>query len=94
MENKKKYCSSCKHSKYETNGKGEKMLVCALRHALHMTPFLPTNCRAAEECLEYNPERWQDSLTNRHNYVCTMSKCGIPLREEKGGVLRSVTLLN
>ena len=87
MTNSPKYCSSCKHSKYEQDGAGRRFLHCYQREALGMKTRIPTDCTDAEECLDYAPERRKDALSSRHQYSQIMRTCGIPLSEEKGGVL-------
>ena len=82
---KKVYCSSCRHSKYVQDPQKLKRLYCELRRSFGQSPFLPKDCRAAEDCLEYAPERWQESLSSRHQYSQRMRDCGISLEEEKGG---------
>ena len=91
-QEKRTYCSSCKHSKYVLDGNGQKRLYCELRRSWGQKPFLPTTCTQAEDCLEYVRERWRDSLTCRSSYKATMSKCGIPLDEEYDGLLADVEL--
>ena len=87
-----RYCSSCKHSKYEQDGLGRRYLHCAQREAFGQKPRMPTDSRDAEECLDYVPERMRDALSTRHKYSQMMRDCGIPLSEEKGGVLCEVRL--
>ena len=94
METKEKrvYCSSCKHSKYEQDGFGRQYLRCYQREAFGQRSRIPKDCTDAEECLDYDPERWRDSLSSRHQYSQRMRDCGISLEEEKGGVLKDVRL--
>ena len=89
---KKVYCSSCRHSKYVQDPQKLKRLYCELRRSFGQSPFLPKDSRAAEDCLEYAPERLRDSLTTRESYLTSMRKCKVPLSEEKGGVLKDVKL--
>ena len=87
MDKKKLFCSSCRHSRYVLV-KGERKLHCDVLEAFGQRPNLPTDCRNAEDCLEYDRERWRDSLTDRRDYLRKMRKCKIPLFLEKEGVLR------
>ena len=84
---KKKFCSSCKHSKYVLDEKKIKRLFCAQRQAFGQRALISTDCTDAEVCLDYDPERWQDALTSRKNYREAMSRAGIPIEEEAKGVL-------
>ena len=88
---KKKYCSTCRHSKYVL-ANNIRRLLCRQREAFGQNPYIDTNCTDAEECLDYDPERWRDSLSSRHQYSQRMRDCGISLEEEKGGVLKDVRL--
>ena len=92
MEKKRKYCSSCKHSKY-VQANGIRKLLCKQREAFGQRPYVETDCTDAEECLDYDPERWRENLTTRSGYSHIMKKCGVPLEEEKKGVLAQETLL-
>ena len=86
------YCSSCRYSKYALDGLGRLFLRCEQRVAFGLKGRLPTDCTDAEECLDYVPERMRDALSTRHKYSQMMRDCGIPLSEEKGGVLSEVRL--
>ena len=88
---KKNYCRRCKHSKYVVL-KGEKKLFCQQRLAFGMSGYMPPDASDAEECLDFDPEQWQDALTTRHAYQQAMKDCGIPLEDEKKGVLCKVVL--
>ena len=86
-----KYCSTCKLSKYVDTRYG-KRLHCYHRAAFGQNGTISIHAQFANECLAYDPERICDALTSRHVYTVNMNKCGIPLSEEKGGVLREVRL--
>ena len=86
------FCSSCKHSRYVQDGENKKRLYCELRRSWGQKPFLPTDCTDAEDCLEYDKERWRDSLTSRSGYKTAMSKMGIPMAEADEGLLADVEL--
>ena len=88
---KKKFCSTCRHSKYVVTG-GIRKLLCKQREAFGQRPYLATECTHAEECLDYDPENWRANLTTRNNYSHMMKKCQIPLEEEQNGVLAQETL--
>ena len=83
---KKKFCSSCRHSKYVV-ANGIRKLYCPQREAFGMRPYIPTDCTDAEECLDFDPERWRNALTTRPAYLQAMTKCEIPLSEESQVVL-------
>ena len=83
---KKQYCSRCRHSKYVLANNIRKLL-CKQREAFGQKPYISTDCTAAEDCLDYDPENWQSNLTTRPAYLQAMTKCGIPLSEEKSGLL-------
>ena len=83
---KHRYCSSCKHSKYVL-ANGIRKLLCKQREALGQKPYIDTDCTDAEVCLDYDPEHWRDALTTRSAYLQAMTKCGIPLSEERKGLL-------
>lgn len=59
---KKRYCSSCKHSKYVQYTGCGKALKCELDEALGICHTLPTDCTQAEVCLEFDPERAENAL--------------------------------
>ena len=84
---RKKYCSSCRHSKYVLDEKKIKRLFCAQRKAFGQRALLDTDCTDAEVCLEYDPERMRDALTSRKNYREAMSRAGIAMEEEAEGIL-------
>lgn len=86
-----KFCSTCKHSKYVTM-RAVRKLLCRQREAFGLNPYINTDCTDAEECLDFDPENWRDDLTTRPNYAHIMKKCGIPLEDEKKGVLALETL--
>ena len=88
---KKRYCSSCKHSKYVL-ANGIKKLLCKQRSAFGQNPYIDTVCTDAEVCLDYDPENWRSDLTTRSGYSHMMKKCNIPLEEEEKGILSSETL--
>ena len=88
---KKKYCSSCRHAKYVVTAYKKKLL-CKQREAFGLKPYMDVNATNAEDCLDYDPERWRDALTNRSGFSHMMKKCGIPLEEEKNGILAQETL--
>ena len=92
MSDKKIFCSMCKHSRYVLNGRGETWLSCDQREAFGQRPLIPKDCRDAEECLAFDPERWRDSLTTRSSYKSTMCRCKIPLEEAADGILSDVEL--
>ena len=83
---KKKYCSTCRHSKYVL-ANNIRRLLCNQRSAFGQTPYIDTDCTDAEVCLDYDPEHWRDALTTRSAYLQAMTKCGIPLSEERKGLL-------
>ena len=86
MDKKKLFCSSCRHSKYVVEN-GMRKLYCPQREAFGLRPYIATDCTDAEECLDFDPERWRESLTTRSAYLQAMSKCEIPLDEERTGLL-------
>ena len=88
---RKNYCRKCKHSKYVMR-KGVKQLFCEQRLAFGMSGYMPADATDAEECLDYDPEYWRDALTSRHAYQQAMKDCGIPLEDEKEGILCNVPL--
>ena len=92
MSDKKIFCSSCKHCKYEQDGFGRRFLHCYQREAFGQRARIPLDCRDAEECLEYAPEQWHNALSSRHQFTQRMRSCGIPLEEEEEGVLKDVPL--
>ena len=59
---KKRYCSSCRHSKYVRYSGCATVLKCDLDEALGINHTLPTDCTQAEVCLEYDPERAENAL--------------------------------
>ena len=59
---KRVFCSSCKHSRYVKHTDCAKALKCELDRALGIYETLPTDCRRAEDCLEYDPERAENAL--------------------------------
>jgi len=83
---KKRYCSTCRHSKYVL-ANGTRKLLCHQRQAFGQNPYIDTACTDAEVCLDYDPEQLRAALTTRPAYLQAMSKCGIPLIEEKYGLL-------
>ena len=83
---KKKYCSTCRHSKYVL-ANNIRRLLCRQREAFGQNPYIDTDCTDAEVCLDYDPERLQAALTTRPAYLQAMTKCGIPLSEERQGLL-------
>ena len=88
---KRKFCSTCRHSKYVLANNIRKLL-CKQRQAFGQNPFIDTACTDAEVCLDYAPENWHSNLTTRSGYSHMMKKCGIPLEEEEKGILSSETL--
>ena len=91
-QEKRTYCSSCKHSKYVQDGFGRQYLRCYQREAFGQRSRIPKDCTDAEECLDYDPERWRDSLTSRSGYKTAMSKMGISMAEADQGLLADVEL--
>lgn len=89
----KRYCSCCCHSKYVIIA-GERKLRCEHLAAFGQRPYLPTNCQDAEECLAYDAEDWHKNLTDRRDYLAKMRRCGVPLFEERFGVLKRETLID
>ena len=85
-EKKRKYCSSCRHSKYVL-ANNIRRLLCRQRSAFGQNPYIDTDCTDAEECLDYDPEQWRAALTTRPAFLQAMTKCGIPLSEERSGLL-------
>ena len=83
---KRTYCSTCRHSKYVQVNNIRKLL-CQQRQAFGQKPYLSTDCTAAEDCLDYDPERLSAAFTTRPAYLQAMTKCGIPLSEERHGLL-------
>ena len=84
---KRKYCSTCRHSKYVLDDKQKRRLHCNQRQAFGQSPYIDTDCTDAEECLDYDPENLRSALTTRKNYREAMSRAGIPLEEEADGIL-------
>ena len=85
-EKKRKYCSSCRHSRY-VQANGIRKLLCRQREAFGQNPYIDTDCTDAEVCLDYDPEQLHSALTTRPAFLQAMTKCGIPLIEEKYGLL-------
>ena len=83
---KKKYCSTCRHSKYVL-ANNIRRLLCRQREAFGQKPYIDTDCTDAEVCLDYDPEHLRAALTTRPAYLQAMTKCGIPLSEERQGLL-------
>ena len=81
-----KFCSTCRHSKYMV-ANGIRKLLCKQREAFGLNPYINTDCTDAEFCLDYDPENWRDNLTTRSGFLQAMTKCDIPLSEEKKGIL-------
>ena len=88
---KRKFCSSCRHSKYVL-ANGIRKLLCKQREAFGQKPYIDTDCTDAEECLDYDPECLHAALTTRPAYLLAMSKCNIPLSEERPGLLANEKL--
>ena len=84
---RRRYCSTCRHSKYVLDDKQRKRLHCNQRQAFGQNPYIDTACTDAEVCLEYDPEHLRDALTTRKNYREAMSRAGIPIEEEADGIL-------
>ena len=91
MKTKRKYCSTCRHSKYVVTN-NQKRLHCKQREAFGLKPYMDVNATNAEDCLDYDPERIRDSLTSRSAFLQAMKKCDIPLSEEQNGILAQVKL--
>ena len=83
---KKKYCSTCRHSKYVL-ANNIRRLLCRQREAFGQKPYIDTDCTDAEVCLDYDPEQLRAALTTRPAYLQAMTKCSIPLSEERQGLL-------
>ena len=93
MSNEKRlFCSRCKHSTYVLDHK-EKKLRCEVLSSKGKLSFLPTDSDLAEECGSFARERWRDNLTTRADYEGKMRRCGVPLSEEENGALAYVSLL-
>ena len=83
---KKKYCSTCRHSKYVL-ANNIRRLLCRQREAFGQNPYIDTDCTDAEVCLDYDPEQLRAALTTRPAYLQAMTKCDIPLSDERHGLL-------
>ena len=77
MEEKRTFCSSCKHSRYVLKESGKKYLLCELRKAFGQNSLLPTDSTLAEDCLEYKPERKEDAMLDEKSYIQALRHCRI-----------------
>ena len=74
---KRKYCSSCRHSKYVIRD-GTLRLQCECCQVVEAPRFLTTNCTYALDCKLFNPERKEDvKLRSKAEWISVCKHCGV-----------------
>ena len=71
------YCSQCKFSKYVI-ANGRKQLICSQAEEIDGEAYLPTNCKAADSCGAFAPEKAEYKSYRQWQIEC--NKCGIDWR--------------
>ena len=74
---KRRYCSTCRHSKYVIRD-GAHRLQCARCQEAKVPRFLTTDCTYALDCKQFKPERKADvKLRSKAEWINVCKHCGV-----------------